>query len=181
MCSNRWPGDWRSEYRMSIIGRQRRRRDKRRGQRWRWSARGRRKNARRLVMLWGTLIRVGRYRAAIGVHDNRLGRLTGAHRHRQDGALPDGRHESGRHCRTDQEPWQQQQRQEHPVRAQCLERPVHRLSLTKQPPACGGKVIAATRRKPAVLIDGAAHLARSTSPTTGSGRPTPPGSHRREA
>ena len=116
---------------MSIIGRQRRRRDKRRGQRWRCAARGRRKNARRLVMLRGTLTWVGRYRAAFGVHDDRLGRLPGAHRHRQGGALPDGRHESGRHCRTDQEPWQQQQRQEHPVRAQCLERPVHRLSLTK--------------------------------------------------
>ena len=82
-------------------------------------------------MLRGTLTRVGRYRAAIGVYDNRLGRLTGAHRHRQGGALPDGRHESGRHCRTDQEPWQQQQRQEIPVRAQLLEKPVHRLSLTK--------------------------------------------------
>lgn len=142
MCSNRWPGDGRSEYRMSIIGRQRRRRDKRRGQGWRRAARSRRKNARRLVMLWGTLTRVGRYRAAIGVYDNRLGRLTGAHRHRQGGALPDGRHESGRHCRTDQEPWQQQQRQEHPVRAQCLERPVHRLSLTKRSRACGRKVAA---------------------------------------
>jgi hypothetical protein len=55
------------------------------------------------------------------VHDDRLSRLPGAHRHRQGGTLPDGRHESGRHGGTDQEPRQQQQRQENPVRAQILE------------------------------------------------------------
>ena len=82
-------------------------------------------------MLRVTRIRVGGYRVVAGMHDDRLSRLPGAHRHRQGGALPDGRHESGRHCRTDQEPWQQQQRQEIPVRAQLLEKPVHRLSLTK--------------------------------------------------
>jgi hypothetical protein len=82
-------------------------------------------------MLRGLLTRVGRCGAVVGVHDDRMGCLSGAHRHRQGGAIAGGWHESGRHRSTDQEPRQYQQRQENPVRAQFLEKPVHRLSLTK--------------------------------------------------
>jgi len=80
----------------------------------------------------GRLAWIGQYRRAIEMHDDGLGRVPGAHFHRQRGAVTNRRHESGRHGRADQDSRQDQQRQQNLARAQLVQAAVHGLSVPKR-------------------------------------------------
>jgi hypothetical protein len=132
VCSGSRPDMQGGEQWQDVIVLQRRCRGDSGDQRWGCAARRRGKDTRRLMLLRGRLLWISRRRSAMLLHDEGWGRVPRAHRHCQCDAMTHGWHESGRHGRADENSGQDQQRQQHPARAQLVEAVVHALSLTKR-------------------------------------------------